>query len=150
MRLTENQISSNNFHCKHFYSTKLGQNMSYLGVNILCDNFSLALSPFFFFCLFYRSDFANYRPKCMLLKDLLSKFLIIFCIFRWNYISIKSMSHLVSKKDKGGFQCIIHCRKNISSKVLQFNQCTWEVAQRAAEIRGDEICEKGMHGMIFL
>ena len=54
------------------------------------------------------------------------------------------MSDLCSKKDKNGVFCIIHIRKNITTKISPFNDTTWNVALRAAEIRGHELYCKGM------
>ena len=59
------------------------------------------------------------------------------------------MSELVSKIDENRLSCIIHCRKNISSKINEFSEWTWNKVLNAAEIRGDELSCKGKHIYIY-
>lgn len=54
------------------------------------------------------------------------------------------MSKLVSKIDKNGLCCIIHCRSNISSEIKEFSSITWEKVANAAKTRNDELCCQGM------
>ena len=43
----------------------------------------------------------------------------------------------------------MNCRKNISSKINEFSELTWNKVLNAAEIHGDELSYKGKHMYIF-
>ena len=58
------------------------------------------------------------------------------------------MGNLISKEHKNGSSCIIHCQKNISSKILLFEESTWNVVLKVVGKRGDELCHKGIYYLI--